>query len=72
MDVRTLASPKRPLLITPRSNRIIVAHDDGGVAGEQVEHWDGRVDATIFARPVRVELPRDLREPVLRALGVIR
>jgi hypothetical protein len=42
-----------PVLLKPRSRRIVVPHElDGKPAGVQIEHWDGRVDANIFARPV--------------------
>jgi len=48
-------------LIRPRSNRIPVYRDDVAkkhgpvLSGIRTEHWDGRVDATVFAPHIRVQ-----------------
>ena len=36
-------------------NKVVsVEHEHGGVAGEETHHPDGRVDANVFARSVKV------------------
>lgn len=45
------------LVATPRTGtmkRVYVEHEHGGVAGHQDYHSDGRVDATVYARPAKV------------------
>lgn len=40
-------------LIKPRTRTLVVPREtDGTPAGVQIEHWSGRVDARVFARPV--------------------
>lgn len=67
MDVRELAR-RGPLLVRPRSVVVPVGHEDGGIGGTQTMHWDGRIDANVFARPVRIRMRADQRDAFMRSL----
>ena len=44
------------------SKEVPVPHEQDGLtrpSGKQTYHWDGRVDATVFARPVRLRPATD-------------
>ena len=43
-------------LIEPRSRRVPVLHEENGrIGGMQIEHWDGRQDAVVFAPMVQLK-----------------
>lgn len=42
-------------LTDKESERVAVEHENGGIAGFQIYHRDGRVDAEVHARPIKTE-----------------
>lgn len=60
-------------LIQPRTREIPVIHDNGRYfAGRYTEHWDGSIDATVFAPTVQLRAAVNELRPVPQQIGVLR
>lgn len=50
---------------------IAVEHEDGGVAGYQTYHADGRVDAKVLARTIRTEHSKPEFDRLMKKIGAV-
>lgn len=52
------------------SKTIAVEHEDGGIAGYQTYHPDGRVSAKVLARTIKTEHSKPEFDRIMKKLGV--